>query len=643
MRLISLLFILFATSAFSQTIISGKVSDKSSNKALPGSSVFIKDNYWGTVTNNQGDFRIKIPENYRFGKLCFSSIGYKTKEVSLDKIKSSLKVNLQKDTCDLNEVLVMPKDTLLALLRRAYRKIKDNYLDEDTRMKGFYRETFFLADSKEYLYFGEALLDIFKTSYKTSSAGQVKVLNSRMNKHPMYDSLSRIMWYGGLLRSLRGDVVKRRKEFISPVAFKDYKYSISKSVIDGRKAYKIEFLPQKDSGASYKGAFYLDEETLAYVYFDYSRSKNGEKKRNKELFLNELKSLATQFKVKYLKNGNKYYLAYNSYREQLFNSRIGKDLISVDEYLTKDISDTNAKPIDYDEQVQLRDVFYLEAKNYADTDWKDETILVADSAVNKLMTYNTTEADTLLKKKYAIPKNIRFKRKLIDILFRTYFDLDFAYTSTTHPSNINLSYTPTAEHNFANSKQISESHSFSYGMKMGYKLNRKMDINYYSSESIGKYLSEKQSFGIAYETPIINRGRQLLMMGGVNYFFFNSGYHIGDFKNERSFRAGGKKIRADEIGLFVGKKKQGISLDIGLKTKLHGGYSIFLSGAYQLNLSERDRLFIREKSGFIFARKKTDISLSDSSVKYFENGMQTIKTTFDTDDFYLKAGIRFAF
>jgi hypothetical protein len=54
-------------------------------------------------------------------------------------------------------------------------------------------------------------------------------------------------------------------------------------------------------------------------------------------------------------------------------------------------------------------------------------------------------------------------------------------------------------------------------------------------------------------------------------------------------------------------------------------------------------LFIKEKSGFFLTRKTTDISLSDPSIQYFENGVQTTKTSFDTDDFYLKAGIRFAF
>lgn len=260
----------------------------------------------GTVTNSQGDFRIKIPEKYKVSKLRISSIGYQSQEINLAQSKSPLAIQLQKDTCNLSEVLVMPKDTLLALLRRAYGKIKDNYYDVDTRMKGFYRESYFVPESKEYLYFGEALLDVFKTPYKTSSEGQVKILESRMNKHPMYDSLSRNIWYGGIQIPLYGDNVKRRSEFISPSGFKKYSYSIAKSQLDGKSAYKIEFTPKKSKKAESKGVFYLDKESLAYLYFDYSYSEYGNKKRNNYLSTkSKLRSKSRRIKIKYLKRQGK--------------------------------------------------------------------------------------------------------------------------------------------------------------------------------------------------------------------------------------------------------------------------------------------------------------------------------------------------
>ncbi|PCH68300.1 MAG: hypothetical protein COC06_09815 [Bacteroidales bacterium] len=642
MKFLLIPLLLLAGNIFAQTIITGKVSDPT-NQALPGSSVYIKDSYLGTVSNSQGDFRMKIPEKYKASKLRISSIGYQSKEISIDQIKLPLIIQLQKDTCNLSEVLVMPKDTLLALLRRAYGKIKDNYSDVDTRMKGFYRESYFVSESKEYLYFGEALLDVFKTSYKTQSEGQVKVLESRMNKHPMYDSLSRVMWYGGVQRPLYNDNVKRRIGFISPSGFKKYSYSIAKSQLDGRSAYKIEFAPKDSKEAKYQGVFFLDKESLAYMYFDCTYTEYGKYKRNKYLSIkSDMKNISRRIKTKYLKRQGIYYLSYISDWEELYTERTKSNMIHFNEYLTTDISLENAEPIPYKEQSELIDIFYLKAQDYATSDWKDETVIVADSSVNKLIEYDIQEADGLLKKTYSVPNGVLFKRKLIEIMTRIYFDLDFVYTSVSHPADIQVSYTPTSNHDFTKTAEVRSFRSYSYGIKTGYKLNRKFDVNYYVTETIGKHLSERQSLGLAYETPLINRGRQLLLMCGVNYFFSQDGYEIGNFSSKSTFKAGGKKFKADKIALYVGKKKQGVSFDFGLRTKLRKFYSLFVSAGYQLDLSERDRLFIQGKSGFFLTRKKTDISLKDSSIQYFENGEHRTKTSFDTDDFYLKAGIRIA-
>ena len=642
MRLFSILFIIFfSTNAFTQIIITGKVYDQT-NKAIPGSSVYIKNSYLGTVTNSNGDFKIRIPKKYQSHKLCISCIGYQKEEKDLDQIKSLLNIQLQKDTTNLDEVLVMPKDTLLALLRRAYGKIKDNYPDVDTRMKGFYREAYYIPEKHEYLYFGEAQLDIFKTSYKNNTEGQVKIIDSRMNKHPLYSSLSTVMWYGGVQLPISFDEVKIRGSFISPKNFEKYNYSILSTKLEGNLVYKVNFTPKGSQKGKYKGAFYLEKESLAYVFFEYIYTDYGKKKRSNYLAINKIQNISRKFIVKYRKVNGVYFLSYISDFEKLYNEKIKQELIQFNEYITTDVDTENVKTIPFEEQTELRDVFYLKAKNYNESDWMDQTTIVPDSSLNKLMEYSQQEANQLLNKKHNLPKGFEFKKKLVEIITKMYFDVDFETRSASGIASANFLYTPTPNHNFSKNFGESKNQSYSYGLKMGYKLNRKFDINYYAAESIGKRLSEKQSFGLSYETPIINRGRQLLLMCGMNYFSANNGYHVGDFKSESTFKADGKKIRADKIALFVGKKKQGISFDLGLKTKLYRFYSLFVTGGYQLNFSERDRLFIHEKSGFFLTRRKTDISLDDSSINYFENGMKTLKTNFDTDEFYLKAGIRFS-
>ena len=344
-----------------------------------------------------------------------------------------------------------------------------------------------------------------------------------------------------------------------------------------------------------------------------------------------------------MKRQGKYYLSYISDCEELYNERTKSNLVQFNEYLTTDISLENAEPIPFAEQTELTDVFYLKAQDYAVSDWKDQTLIVPDSSLSKLMEYDPQEANQLLKETHSLPKGTQFKKKLIEILTRIYSDVDFERKTTSGIENAAILYTPDSDHNFSQEFDSENIQAFSFGMKMGYKLNPFFDVNFYGNSSLGKSYSELSSLGIAFETPLINRGRQLLLMCGVNYFFSKDGYKIGNFSSESTFKAGGKKIRADKIALYVGKKKQGLSFDFGLRTKFRKFYSLFVSAGYQLDFSERDRLFIQEKSGFFLTRKMTDISLKDSSIQYFENEIQTTKTSFDTDDFYLKAGIRFAF
>ncbi|MGZ2369122.1 carboxypeptidase-like regulatory domain-containing protein [Ancylomarina sp. YFZ004] len=631
--------IILSCNTFAQTIITGKVSDQT-NQVLPGSSIYIKDSYLGTVSNSQGDFKIKIPKKDQSSKLCISSIGYQTKEISLNKLRTPLLVKLQQDTAQLNEVIVMPKDTLLALLCRAYGKIKDNYPDVDTRMKGFYRESYYNPDKDEYLYFGEAIVDVFKTPYNNTSEGQVKVVESRMNKHPLYHNYSSVMWYGGLHFPLNSDDVKRHASYLSPNDFKKYDYSIYKDKLDNQPVYRIEFKPKENQKVRFKGKFYLDITSLAYLYSECIYSDYGFEKRNKYLASSGLSVTCRKEQLKYKFWKGKYYLSYISSKENLNNKKTQSDLIRLYEYLTTDINSKSVEPIPFSEQAELRDVFFLEAKDIQESNWKDQTLIQADSSLTKLMEYSSNKADFLLHKKHNLPKDYQFKQKLMKVLTNTYTDIYIESKSSQSLAPANITYSPSSQTVFNKSIDNNSYTEFSFGMRVGYKFNAHFDINFAQQESIGKNISSINSLGLAYETPIINRGRQLFLMCGVNYFFSQDGIHVGDFKSESNFKAGGEKFKADKIALYVGQKKQGFSFGLGLRTKLKKFYSLFVMGGYQFNLQQQDRLFIQEKSGFFFTRKKANISLKDSSIKYFEDGIQTSTTSFDTDNFNLKVGIR---
>ena len=92
----------FPVETFAQNSVSGKVKD-SKNEPIPGVSVRVKGTTIGVTTDVNGDFKIAATASQ--GYLVFSSIGYSTTEIQLDK-RSVYEVILAEDNKFLNEVVV---------------------------------------------------------------------------------------------------------------------------------------------------------------------------------------------------------------------------------------------------------------------------------------------------------------------------------------------------------------------------------------------------------------------------------------------------------------------------------------------------------------------------------------------------------
>ena len=99
-----IIFSLFSVLSFAQSrTVSGVVTEASTGEAIPGVSVVIKNTARGTETDFDGKYSLTNVNNGT--TLVFSSIGYKTKEVSVN--DSSINVSLSEDSEQLDEVVVI--------------------------------------------------------------------------------------------------------------------------------------------------------------------------------------------------------------------------------------------------------------------------------------------------------------------------------------------------------------------------------------------------------------------------------------------------------------------------------------------------------------------------------------------------------
>lgn len=107
MKKLILLFVIGIISSwqlmFAQKIISGKVTDGKNNAAVVGASVFVKGTDVGTLTDVNGVFKIKLPENAR--TLVVSYLGYESMEYEIGN-SSYMEILLQEKSEAIEEVVV---------------------------------------------------------------------------------------------------------------------------------------------------------------------------------------------------------------------------------------------------------------------------------------------------------------------------------------------------------------------------------------------------------------------------------------------------------------------------------------------------------------------------------------------------------
>ncbi|HET6767544.1 MAG TPA: carboxypeptidase-like regulatory domain-containing protein, partial [Chitinophagaceae bacterium] len=82
--LLPLLLVIFSNLSFSQSngSVSGKVTDKQTNEALPGATVSVKGTAKSAVTNNEGNFIIKKLNSGNI-ILEISYVGYEAVEIAV--------------------------------------------------------------------------------------------------------------------------------------------------------------------------------------------------------------------------------------------------------------------------------------------------------------------------------------------------------------------------------------------------------------------------------------------------------------------------------------------------------------------------------------------------------------------------------
>lgn len=248
--------------------LTGLLYDKYTNEPIPSATVSIREGSIGSITNQRGEFRLRLPDSLRRSQISFSHLGYQTLEISgLLLAERHSMLSLEPKIISLQEVVVRMVNPV-RILREMQEKKKQNYSQEPVYMTSFYREG--VERKNKFVNLTEAVFKIYKSSYTNQSAvDQVKLLKMRRISSIRERDTVIAKMKSGPNASLMLDVMKNMPDFLTPDSKVNYPYTFAHSdiaVIDNRLANVIAF-EQHDfiKEPLFKGNLFIDSENSALI------------------------------------------------------------------------------------------------------------------------------------------------------------------------------------------------------------------------------------------------------------------------------------------------------------------------------------------------------------------------------------------
>ncbi len=403
---LTLLFCMNLTPIVAQTessiVLNGEVKDRSNRRSLENVNVYVKGTNIGTVTNADGTFSLKIPNEYVDRGVDFSHIGFLNKQMKTDELrqhKAGDAVWMVPVITQLEEVVIL-SDEARNIVEAALAKVVHNYPTDPNMLSSFYRET--IQKGRRYISISEAMMNVYKTgyNYRTVQGDRVQLQKGRrlLSQKPS-DTLA-VKVVGGPNLAMNMDFVKNSDALFDDETIEYYIFEQEPSVmIDNRMQFVISFRPRVIVNyALLEGKLYIDRERLAFTRAELSldmsdriKAESGvlhKKPYGLRFRLNEVNFLIT-----YRQQGEKTYLNYINntirfkcdWKRRLFSSTY----TAVSELVIVDREENPVEAIRRRDAFKKNEIFYDVVLDYWNEDyWKDYNIIEPteslEKAVNKL-------------------------------------------------------------------------------------------------------------------------------------------------------------------------------------------------------------------------------------------------------------------
>ncbi len=294
--------------------INGIITDAKNRKTLPYATVGILDSNYGTISNQNGAFVLRLPDSLKNPIMVISFIGYRNhyQPISIDS-EEPVFVKMTKNLISLQEVIIRYQDPV-SLLKESIKRIDDNYMDQKAGVISYYREK--VQKDEKCLLFSEAVVEIEKASYSSYDvAERTRILKGRKITNIDQSDTLLLKIRSGISTMLELDIANHQPDFLQEDFPFRYDFNFTDVVYyEDKLVYVIRFAPKEGIDETlFQGKLYLDQETLTIIAadFEYDPMRIG---REQDMFVSrkdrgvKVKPLGASYHVEYKHSKDGYHL-----------------------------------------------------------------------------------------------------------------------------------------------------------------------------------------------------------------------------------------------------------------------------------------------------------------------------------------------
>jgi len=373
--------------------ISGTLYDKITQEPIIYASVGISEVGIGTITNQEGEFRLRLPQVFLQAEIHLSHLGYLPQDITCKLLADKHNTFfLEPNSIPLQEVVVHAVNPLDVINEMLEKRI-DNHTNAPVYLTTFYREG--VERKKGMISLNEGIFKVVKTPFHSRSSDQVKLLKMRKvsNVHERDTLVTKIK--SGINACLMLDLIKQLPDFLRAESESPYIYIHSAiTVIDNNLVDVISF-KQKESFKEplYQGEIYIDKDSRALLKVEFEIQPEYIKKatnmfverksRNLQITPQEIK-----YTVSYKQWNDKYYI--NHVRGDLQFRIKKKRLLSSSttvhtwfEMVTCKIETEDVSRFTRSETLSTRTVFAETRFEYDNKFWGDFNIIIPENELSE--------------------------------------------------------------------------------------------------------------------------------------------------------------------------------------------------------------------------------------------------------------------